>query len=96
MAGLEGAKTGKLLYHLTLVDNFRSIVQNGLMSRSLIMEQQIGFGNVADMMIIDRRRDFGLDRYIPFHFHPYSSFDVAVKNTYDAHRMIYMRVQRIC
>jgi hypothetical protein len=34
-----------------------------------------------------------LDEYIPFHFHPYSSFDVAVKNTY-SEEFIYICIKR--
>src|SRR5699024_1097130 len=32
--------------------------------------------------------------YTPFHFHPYSSFDVAVKNTYSNQEFIYICIQR--
>lgn len=94
MPGIEGAKTGKLIYHLTQVDNFESIVKNGMLPRKSIKEKGIKFSNVADMNIIDKRTKLGLDAYTPFHFHPYSAFDVAVKNTYNAQRMIYMCIDR--
>lgn len=94
MAGIEDAKTKNLIYHLTQVDNFESIVQNGLLPRRTIIERRMGFSNVADMEIISKRTELGLDVYTPFHFHPYSAFDVAVKNTYDAQRMMYMCVYR--
>lgn len=94
MAGIEDAKTKSLLYHLTQVDNFESIVQYGMLPRKIINEQRIGFSNVADMEIISKRTELGLDNYTPFHFHPYSAFDVAVKNTYDAQRLMYMCVNR--
>lgn len=94
MAGIENAKTKTLIYHLTQVDNFESIVQSGLLSRRTIMEKKMKFSNVADMDIISKRTKLGLDCYVPFHFHPYSAFDVAVKNTYDAQRMMYMCIKR--
>lgn len=94
MAGIEGAKDGLLLYHLTQVDNFKSIVENGLMSRKSINDGGVCYCNIADMEIVDKRTELGLDKYIPFHFHPYSAFDVAVKNRYDAKRMMYMCISR--
>lgn len=92
--GIEEAKTQKLLYHLTQVDNFQSIVHNGLLPRRIIVENRIPFSDVADTGIIDKRSEYDLDCFIPFHFHPYSAFDVAVKNKYDAHRMLYMCITR--
>lgn len=94
MSGIESAKTNKLLFHLTKVDNFRSIVREGLLPRRVIEEKRIGFSNVADKRIIEKRTIFDLDCYVPFHFHPYSAFDVVVKNTYDAKRMIYLCIYR--
>lgn len=35
-----------------------------------------------------------MDKYIPFHFHPYSSFDVAVKNTYADEEFVYICITR--
>ncbi len=92
--GIEDAKTQKLLYHLTQVANFQSIVHNGMLPRRTITEEHIRFSNVADMEIISKRTELGLDGFTPFHFHPYSAFDVAVKNTYDAQRMMYMCITR--
>ena len=94
MAGIERAKDGALLYHLTKVDNFKSIVENGLLSRNAIYDSKISFTNIADMDIINKRTELGLDKYIPFHFHPYSAFDVAVKNKYNAQRMMYLCISR--
>ena len=94
MVGISNAKEGKLLYHLTKVENFQSIVRNGLLSRRSVTEHHIGFYNVADMNIIGKRKYLGLDTYVPFHFHPYSAFDVAVKNTYDAQHMLYICIYR--
>jgi len=92
--GIEGTKDKKLLYHLTKVDNFRSIVQYGLLPRRVITSTGIKYTNVANNDIISKRCELGLDCYIPFHFHPYSAFDVAVKNKYGAQRMMYICVFR--
>lgn len=92
--GLDSAKNGKLIYHLTSIDNLESIVEYGLLPRSLVRRNRIGFDDIADPEIIDKREDLGLDEYIPFHFHPYSAFDVAVKNRYGAANMVYLCLQR--
>lgn len=94
MLGIEGAKEGRLLYHLTHVDNFRSIVQEGLLSRREVYKKGLRYKDVADMEIIGKRECLGLDCYTPFHFHPYSAFDVAVKRANDAQRMMYICVYR--
>lgn len=92
--GIESAKTGKLLYHLTELDNLDSIIKYGLLPRKVILEHSIKFNDVADENIIDKRMELGLGGYTPFHFHPYSAFDVAVKNTHNAQKMIYICIDR--
>lgn len=77
--GLDNAKNGKLLYHLTSIDNLDSIFENGLLPRKYVRENEIGFKDIADPEIIDKRELLGLDKYTPFHFHPYTAFDYAVK-----------------
>lgn len=92
--GLEKVKKGKLLYHLTKLDNLESIIKYGLMPRKKVLEQRINFGDIANPEIISKRTELGLDVYTPFHFHPYSAFDVAVKHTYKEHDMIYLCLDR--
>lgn len=87
-------KDGKLFYHLTQLSNLDSIILNGLVSRSVLERKKIAFCNVADPEIMCKRKEFGLDSYIPFHFHPYSSFDVAVKNRYFDEEFIYICITR--
>lgn len=91
--GLENAKNGKLLYHLTKLENLESILQNGLLSRKIVKDNNIRFKDVADTEIITKRTYLGLDLYTPFHFHPYSSFDKAVKSSYDD-EFIYICITR--
>ena len=92
--GIETAKTGKLLYHLTKLDNLESIIKYGLLPRKKVIEQKINFGDIANSEIISKRTELGLDAYTPFHFHPYSAFDVAVKHTYQEQDMIYLCLER--
>ena len=92
--GIETAKTGKMLYHLTKLDNLESIIENGLLPRKMVIDRKINFGDIANADIISKRTELGLDSYIPFHFHPYSAFDVAVKHTYQGQEMIYLCFDR--
>lgn len=91
---MENIKNGKLLYHLTKLSNLDSIINRGLVSRSELEHDNVNFDDVADSEIMRKRKEFNLDAYIPFHFHPYSSFDVAVKNTYNE-EFIYICITRI-
>lgn len=92
--GLEGVRDKKLLYHLTKLDNMEMIINHGLLPRRFLLEQNMLFGDVADPRIISKREELGLDKYTPFHFHPYSAFDVAVKNTYSTDEFVYICIRR--
>ncbi|MBC1458294.1 DarT ssDNA thymidine ADP-ribosyltransferase family protein [Listeria newyorkensis] len=87
-------KEGKLLYHLTHKDNLASIMKNGLFSRNDVKKFQCSFEDVADEGILSKRKENSLDNFVLFHFHPYSAFDVAVKNKYGAENFVYITVKR--
>lgn len=92
--GLNNVKEGKLLYHLTKLSNMKSIIAEGLLPRRYLLERGIRFEDVADPQIINKRDELGLDMYTPFHFHPYSAFDAAVKNTYPEDKFVYICIKR--
>lgn len=92
--GMENIKTGKWIYHLTELSNLDSILEHGLLSRKNLIERELIFEDIADQEIISKRKQLGLDDYVPFHFHPYSSFDKAVKSTYFDREFIYICVSR--
>ncbi len=85
---------GRLLYHLTKLSNLDSIIEHGLISRRVLNDKRTEYDDIADPQIVSKRMKVELDRYIPFHFHPYSSFDVAVKNTYNSDVFIYLCISR--
>lgn len=87
-------KNVKLIYHLTELSNLDSILEHGLLSRKDMIEKKLIFEDIADQEIISKRKQLGLDGYVPFHFHPYSSFDVAVKSKYYNSEFIYICVER--
>lgn len=92
--GLDGVKDKKLLYHLTKVSNMQDIIKHGLLSRRYLLEHDMSFGDVADSQIIGKREELELDKYTPFHFHPYSAFDVAVKNAHSTEKFVYICIKR--
>lgn len=88
--GLEGVKEKKLLYHLTKLSNMEDIINYGLLPRRYLLQRRRKFDDVADSQIISKRVELDLDKFTPFHFHPYSAFDVAVKNTYSTDKFVYV------
>lgn len=85
---------GKLLYHLTKLSNLDSIIKNGLVSRKHLLNNALIFDDVADDEIINKRTELNLNTYIPFHFHPNSSFDTAVKKSHINDDFIYICIKR--
>ena len=70
-------KTGKLLYHLTALENLESIIQYGLLSRNDV--QKLAFVDIADHEIIDKRESkLNLNSFVPFHFYMGTAFDGRV------------------
>ena len=94
LVGLNNVKEGKLLYHLTKLSNMESVITEGLLPRRYLSNHKRQFDDVADPQIINKRKELDLDGYIPFHFHPYSAFDVAVKNTFSDDKFVYICIRR--
>lgn len=92
--GLEDVRKKKLLYHLTKLSNMEMIISQGLLPRRYLIDKAMDFEDVADPQIITKREELRLDLYTPFHFHPYSAFDVAVKNTYADDKFVYICIKR--
>lgn len=70
------------------------IINNGLLPRRVLLENGQNFDDIADPQIINKREELDLDQFTPFHFHPYSAFDVAVKNTYPEDKFVYICIKR--
>lgn len=69
---------GKLLYHLTSIDNLENILSNGLLSRKDAIDKNLIKDDVADSKIITKRKELGIDGCIPFHFYSLTPFAGAV------------------
>ena len=71
--GIDNAKNGKLLYHLTELKNLESIVRLGLVPRKVLLENEVKFEDVANPEIIIKRseeRRVGKEcrsRWSPYH-----------------------------
>ncbi len=85
-------KEGKLIYHLTKLENVSKIMKKGLLSRSQLQAED--FSDIANPDILSKRRSMGLDDYIPFHFHPRSAFDKAVQWANPDDYFVYVCVHR--
>ena len=90
---------GKLIYHITSIDNLPFILKYGLLSRELINKKNIGFTDVADPEILNRREQYteALSQYVLFHFFAKNPFDGAVCDRYGSENMVIIAVRRsIC
>lgn len=85
-------RNGKLLYHLTSLDNLDSIFTNGLQPRAILTNGH--FNDVADSEILASRHHFGLDRYVPFHFFAKNPFDYGVQRAYPNKAFVLVTVLR--
>lgn len=90
---MDNIKNGKLIYHLTSIENLDSIIKNGLQPRNSINPNI----DIADSEIIDKRQnvnDINLLEYVPFHFFINNPFDNAVKKRNKDKNFIYICVRR--
>lgn len=88
---------GKLLYHITHLDNIASIVEHGLLSRSALLESgNINFTDIADPEIVSRRERYrkSLSQYVLFHFYVRNPFDGAVCKKYGSKNMAIISIRR--
>lgn len=92
--------TGKLIYHLTSLDNLPSISKFGLLSRKcLLQDAHITFTDIADPEILNKRERYkeALSQYVLFHFFAKNPFDGAVCGKYGSENMVFITVRRdIC
>lgn len=89
--------TGKLIYHLTALDNLPSILKFGLLSRKcLLQDAHISFTDIADPEILNKREGYkeALSQYVLFHFFAKNPFDGAVCGKYGSENMVIITVWR--
>lgn len=64
----KSIKDGKLLYHLTSLENAKEILKSGLKTRKTLLLNKEIFDDTADKNILISRSLMDLDEYVPFHF----------------------------
>ena len=85
-------RDGKLLYHLTSIENLGAIFQHGLQSRAALAGSD--FQDVADTDILDSRKIHGLEAFVPFHFFAKNPFDYGVQRSRPDQRLVLITVRR--
>ncbi|UCP12625.1 DUF4433 domain-containing protein [Pseudomonas sp. MM213] len=84
----------KWIYHLSSMQNFESILINGLLSRSALIKAKGKFSDVADPQILEGRAQYGLDNHVPFHFFANNPFDGNVQTAHKDEDFFYVCVSR--
>lgn len=85
-------RNGRLLYHLTALENLASILQHGLQPRCELSNDE--FNDVADGEILDSRANHSLDNFVPFHFFAKNPFDYGVQRTHSDKDFVLISIQR--
>lgn len=86
---------GKLLYHITHIDNIPSILEHGLLSREELENlNNTTFKDIADQSIIEKRKEQALENYVLFHFFSKNPFDGIVCRTHRSENMAIIAIYR--
>lgn len=92
MSGVD-PKNGKLLYHITTIENLEKILKNKeLKPRSEL--ESANFNDTANHEILDKRKAANLDEYVPFHFFANGPYDGSVRKANPNTSFAYIRVSR--
>ncbi|UWZ97432.1 DUF4433 domain-containing protein [Vibrio splendidus] len=83
-------KSGKVLYHVTSIQNLPSILEKGLLPRN----QKRPVVDVADKEILSGREKHGLDAMVPFHFFADNPFDGRIQKDHPNETFVFIGVPR--
>lgn len=87
----KSIQEGKLLYHLTPLENIELILKDGLKSRAQLED---GFKDIAEPDIIKFRKENGITKGIPFHFFHGTPFAGQVQKTHNHLEFVYITIHR--
>lgn len=85
-------KDGKLIYHLTALENLESILQHGLQPRFKLGSDK--FEDIADGEILCSRASYRLDHFVPFHFFVKNPFDYGVQRSFPTKDFVLIAIKR--
>ena len=92
MSGVD-PKNGKLLYHITTIENLEKILEN----KELKPRSELGsanFNDTANHEILGKGKAANLDEYVPFHFFANGPYDGSVRKGNPNTSFAYIRVSR--
>lgn len=92
--GRTPPKEGKLLYHLTTMNNIENILKLGLLPRSELVAKGLVFDDTANQDILLRRKEQALDEYVPFHFFIKNPYDGAQFKKHPETDFVYITIYR--
>jgi hypothetical protein len=84
----------QLFWHLTEISNISSILENGLLSRSKIIEAGINIDDRAPENLTKDRKIRGLDKFVPFHFFPGNAYDIREFKNHKNKNFCYITIKR--
>jgi calcineurin-like phosphoesterase family protein len=64
------------VWHLTNINNLPTILEYGLLSRTLLKEKKHIFIDNSPDDLTQKRSNLGFDDYVPFHFFPLNPYDI--------------------
>ena len=82
------------IYHFTELSNLDTIITYGLLSRAEMKEKGLLFEDVADPQMLDARKDYSLEKCVPFHFMGNSPFAGKVRDNHPCYDFIYLAISR--
>lgn len=83
-------KEGKMLWHITALENIEGIIENGLCPRNSLED----FRDIADGDILNKREKFNLEDYTPFHFFAGTPFSGSVQIGNPGIEFVYLCIRR--
>ena len=84
-------KNGKLLYHITTIENLEKILESKKLKPRSELESA-NFNDTANQEILLKRKTANLDEYVPFHFFANGPYDGSVRKANPNKSFAYIRV----
>jgi len=83
-------KEGNFIYHITPIENLESIIVHGLKPRKSVAE----FRDIANPEILQKREEYELEEFTPFHFFSGTPFCGSVQINNKDTEFIYLALKR--
>jgi hypothetical protein len=84
----------QLFWHLTEYSYIQNILENGLLSRSKLIEENIRVNDRSPQNLTKDREKKGLDKLVPFHFFPGNAYDIREFKEHKDKEFCYITISR--